>query len=168
MGALTSLTEIQQRLAPRELMWPAPPNPPGHYVAAFVHTDVAETAGHLPFLGERVAVTGRLGAELDIPDGIRAAEIATLNALSSLAAAVGGVEHILRIIRLRGYVVATPEFDKHHLVTNGASDLLNDLFDEAGAKHVRASVGISSLPFDAPIEIELSAIVRVHPEVNAS
>ena len=153
-------TDVLGRLEGRGLNWPAAPVPPGHYVAAFVHGDVAETAGHLPFSGDVVAVTGRLGDGLEVADGVRAAEIATVNALASLADVIGGLERIVRIVRLRGYVVATPGFGQHHLVTNGASDLLVELFGAAGAGHVRASVGITSLPFDAPIEIELSAVIR--------
>ncbi|GAA2113579.1 RidA family protein [Nocardioides bigeumensis] len=152
--------EVLRRLEGRGLTWPAAPVPPGHYVAAFVHGDVAETAGHLPFTGDVVAVTGRLGDGIDLAAAVRAAEIATVNALSSLADTIGGLERIVRIVRLRGYVVATPDFGQHHLVTNGASDLLGDLFGDAGAGHVRASVGITSLPFDAPVEIELSAVIR--------
>ena len=151
---------VVSRLETRGLSWPAPPTPPGHYVAAFVHDDVVETAGHLPFSGNVVAVTGVLGDGLEVADGVRAAEIATVNALASMAGVIGGLERIVRIVRLRGYVVATPGFRDHHLVTNGASDLLVDLFGAAGAGHVRASVGITSLPFDAPIEIELSAVIR--------
>jgi enamine deaminase RidA (YjgF/YER057c/UK114 family) len=152
--------DVIERLAARGLTWPAAPVPPGHYVAAFAHGDMAETAGHLPFVDDTIAVTGRLGDGLVLTDAVRAAEIATVNALASLAEVIGGLDRIVRVVRLRGYVVATPEFGEHHLVTNGASDLLADLFGAAGAGHVRASVGITSLPFDAPIEIELSAVVR--------
>ncbi|MCW2844651.1 MAG: RidA family protein [Nocardioides sp.] len=152
--------DVLRRLESRGLTWPAAPVPPGHYVSAFVHGDVAETAGHLPFSGDVVAVTGRVGDDLGVADGVRAAEIATVNALASLADIIGGLERIVRIVRLRGYVAATPDFGHHHLVTNGASDLLGELFGAAGAGHVRASVGIASLPFNAPIEIELSAVIR--------
>lgn len=151
---------VLDRLSARGLDWPEAPVPPGHYVAGFVHGDVAETAGHLPFIGDTVAVTGRLGDDLAVADGVRAAEVATVNALASLADVIGGLERIVRIVRLRGYVVATPVFGQHHLVTNGASDLLADLFGSAGAGHVRASVGIASLPFEAPVEIELSAVIE--------
>jgi len=151
---------VKSRLRERGLAWPAAPVPPGHYVAAFVHGDVAETAGHLPFVDDAIVVKGRLGDGLEVADGVRAAEVATVNALASLADVIGGLERIVRIVRLRGYVVATPDFGRHHLVTNGASDLLADLFGSAGAGHVRASVGVGSLPFEAPIEIELSAVVR--------
>jgi enamine deaminase RidA (YjgF/YER057c/UK114 family) len=137
---------------------PAPP-PPGNYVATYVNGNVAETAGHLPFEDGAIAVRGRLGAEIDVPAGAEAARIATLNALASLRAAVGSLDRVRRVVKLRGYVSATPEFANHHLVTNGASDLILSVFGDDAGGHVRASVGITSLPFHAPVEIELSLLI---------
>lgn len=139
---------------------PSAPEPPGHYVATYVHGDVAETAGHLPFSGDAIVNEGRLGAELDIGAGVDAAKVATLNALASLQAAVGSLDRIRRVVKLRGYVTSTPEFDQQHLVTNGASDLILSIFGVEAGRHVRASVGIASLPFRAPVEIELSVLLH--------
>ena len=118
-----------------------------------MHGDLAETAGHLPFEGNVIVGEGRLGAELDVEAGAEAAAVATLNALASLRAAVGSLDRVRRVIKLRGYVASTPEFDRHHLVTNGASDLILRIFGPEAGGHVRASVGIASLPFGAPVEI---------------
>jgi enamine deaminase RidA (YjgF/YER057c/UK114 family) len=137
---------------------PAPP-PPGNYVATYIHGDLAETAGHLPFQDGAIAVCGRLGDEIGVLEGAAAAKVATLNALASLRAAVGSLDRVRRVVKLRGYVSSTPEFAEHHLVTNGASDLILRLFGEDAGGHVRASVGITSLPFRAPVEIELSLLI---------
>jgi enamine deaminase RidA (YjgF/YER057c/UK114 family) len=139
---------------------PPAPKPPGHYVAAYVHGDVAETAGHLPFRGDAIVNEGRLGAELDVAAGVEAAQVATLNALASLRASVGSLDRVRRVVKLRGYVASTPEFEEHHLVTNGASDLIASIFGAEAGQHVRASVGVASLPFRAPVEIELGVLLH--------
>ncbi|MCW2851492.1 MAG: uncharacterized protein JWM84_1156 [Nocardioides sp.] len=151
---------FEQRLKDLGLELPPPPAPPGNYVAGFSHEWLAETAGHLPLRDGRLVVEGTLGDDLDVADGVRAAEIATLNALSSLRATIGSLDRVVRIVKLRGYVAATQAFDRHHVVTNGASDLILRIFGPDAGAHVRASVGIASLPFHAPVEIELGAVIR--------
>lgn len=154
----------ERRLEELGIHLPPAPDPPGNYVATYVHRDVAETAGHLPFEDGAIAVRGRLGEEVDVSAGAAAAKVATLNALASLRAAVGTLDRVRRVVKLRGYVSASPDFAEHHLVTNGASDLILSVFGEDAGGHVRASVGISSLPFRAPVEIELS--VLIDPETS--
>lgn len=150
---------FEQRLLDLGIELPPAPKPPGHYVATYVHGDLAETAGHLPFEGDVIVSEGRLGAEVDVAAGASAARTATLNALASLRAAVGSLDRVRRVVKLRGYVSSTPEFAQHHLVTNGASDLILSIFGAEAGGHIRASVGIASLPFRAPVEIELSVLL---------
>lgn len=151
---------VEQRLVELGIDVPAAPAPPGHYVAAYVRGEVAETAGHLPFVADAIFREGRLGAEVDVAAGAQAAVVATLNCLASLRAELGSLDRVRRVIKLRGYVSATPEFDRHHLVTNGASDLILDIFGAERGAHVRASVGVASLPFRAPVEIELTVLLH--------
>jgi enamine deaminase RidA (YjgF/YER057c/UK114 family) len=160
MAAELSTGSVEQRLLELGIDLPAAPAPPGHYVAAYVHGDVAETAGHLPFVEGAIVTEGRLGAEVDVPAGAEAAVVATLNCLASLRAALGTLDRVRRVVKLRGYVSATPEFDRHHLVTNGASDLILRIFGPEAGAHVRASVGVASLPFRAPVEIELGVLLH--------
>jgi enamine deaminase RidA (YjgF/YER057c/UK114 family) len=150
---------FERRLRDLGIELPAAPEPPGNYVATYVHGEVAETAGHLPFANGGIAVRGRLGAEIDVSAGAAAARVATLNALASLRAAVGSLDRVRRVVRLRGYVSSTPDFADHHLVTNGASDLILSVFGDEAGGHVRSSVGITSLPFHAPVEIELGLLL---------
>jgi enamine deaminase RidA (YjgF/YER057c/UK114 family) len=159
-GVRELAVSVEQRLRDLGIDLPAAPPPPGHYVAAYTRGDVAETAGHLPFEDGVIAIRGRLGAELDIDAGASAAKLATLNALASLRAAIGTLDRVQRVITVRGYVSATPDFDQHHLVTNGTSDLILSIFGAEAGGHIRASVGVASLPFGAPVEIELSAVIR--------
>lgn len=149
----------ERRLEELGLTLPPAPDPPGNYVATYIHGDIAETAGHLPFEDGIVAIQGHLGDKVDVSAGVAAAKIATLNALASLRAAVGSLDRVRRVIKVRGYVSSTPEFAEHHLVTNGASDFILAVFGHKAGGHVRASVGIASLPFDAPVEIELSVVI---------
>jgi enamine deaminase RidA (YjgF/YER057c/UK114 family) len=159
MAAELSDGPPERRLAELGIELPPAPAPPGHYVGAYVHGDVAETAGHLPFRGEEIIRAGRLGAELDVAAGREAARVATLNALASLRSALGSLDRVRRVVKLRGYVNATPDFGEHHLVTNAASDLILEIFGPDAGRHVRASVGIASLPFGAPVEIELGVLL---------
>jgi enamine deaminase RidA (YjgF/YER057c/UK114 family) len=150
---------FERRMRELGIELPVPPEPPGNYVATYVHGDVAETAGHLPFTNGTVAMQGRLGADIDVTAGAAAARVATLNALASLRAAVGSLDRVRRVVKVRGYVSSTPDFAEHHLVTNGASDLILSVFGAEAGGHVRSSVGTSSLPFHAPVEIELSLLI---------
>jgi enamine deaminase RidA (YjgF/YER057c/UK114 family) len=150
----------ESRLEELGIVLPAPPAPPGNYVSAYAHERLVETAGHLPLRDGVPVVLGTLGDGLTVTEGLVAARVATLNALSSLRARVGSLDRVERVVKLRGYVAATTAFGEHHLVTNGASDLILSIFGPEAGAHVRASVGVASLPFGAPIEIELSAILR--------
>jgi enamine deaminase RidA (YjgF/YER057c/UK114 family) len=150
---------VEQRLRELGIELPSPPPPPGNYVAGYVRDGVAETAGHLPFENGVVALRGRLGAELDVTAGVSAARVATLNALASLRATIGSLDRVQRVIKVTGYVSATPDFDQHHLVTNGVSDLILSIFGTEAGGHIRSSLGVASLPFGAPVEVELSALI---------
>jgi enamine deaminase RidA (YjgF/YER057c/UK114 family) len=153
---------FERRLVDLGIALPPALEAPGHYVTAYVHGDLAESAGHLPFKDHEILSAGRLGAEIDVPAGVEAARVATLNALASLRAALGSLDRIRRVIKVRGYVSSIPEFAEHHLVTNGASDLILSIFGDEAGGHIRSTVGISSLPFRAPVEIELGCLI--HPQ----
>lgn len=149
------------RLASLGLALPDTPTPPGRYVGVYRHGDLCETAGHLPFVDGEMPIAGTLGAHLDVETGRSAARIATLNALSSMVNHLhGDLDRIVRIVKMRGYVAATADFAEHHLITNAASELILDVFGAEAGAHIRASVGVPSLPFRGPVEIELSALVR--------
>ncbi|MBX3095140.1 MAG: RidA family protein [Cryobacterium sp.] len=155
------MSDRAARLASLGLALPDAPTPPGRYVSVYRHGDLCETAGHLPFVDGEMPITGALGAALDVEAGRSAARIATLNALSSMVSHLGGnLDRIVRIVKMRGYVTATADFAEHHLVTNAASELILDVFGTEAGAHVRASVGVPSLPFNGPVEIEISALVR--------
>lgn len=157
---------FERRLSELGIELPPALEPPGHYVTAYIDGDVAESAGHLPFKDGVIICAGRLGAEVDVFAGVEAAKFATLNALASLRAALGSLDRIRRLVKVRGYVSSVPDFTEHHLVTNGASDLILSIFGAEAGGHVRTSVGITCLPFQAAVEIELACLI--HPGQSAA
>jgi enamine deaminase RidA (YjgF/YER057c/UK114 family) len=110
----------------------------------------------VPFRADGSVVMGKLGRDLDTTAGYEAARRAGLGALATLAAELGSLDHVRRIVRVLGTVNATPEFIEHTQVVNGASDLFVEVFGDAG-RHARLAVGVASLPYDIALEIEVIA-----------
>lgn len=135
------------------------PEPPGRYVAAYVVGAHCASAGHLPLQDGGLVVTGRVGVEVDEVRAAEAAAVAARNCLASIRREIGSLDRIQRVTRVSGYVNAPPEFEQHHLVTNGASDLIWEVFGPEIGRHVRCSVGVSGLPFGAPVEIDIECML---------
>ncbi|MBE3578066.1 MAG: RidA family protein [Limnochordales bacterium] len=149
---------IRERL--KELSIELPPTPPalGAYLPAVRVGEWVYTSGQLPLVGGVLQVRGRLGQELSVEEGYQAARVACLNALAA-AAEVTDLDLIERVVKVTGYVASAPGFHQQPAVINGASQLLLDIFGEAG-RHARAAVGVAELPQGAPVEIELVLLVR--------
>lgn len=152
---------FQSRLADLKTIMPTPPLPIGSYVAVTRVGNLLYTSGVLPMKEGQVAYTGAIGAwGLQVDHGRQAAQLCALNALSLIDHYLEGqLEQIKRLIKVTGFVSSTPGFHDQPAVLNGASDFLVEYFGEAG-KHVRSAVGVSSLPRNASVEIEL--IVEIH------
>jgi enamine deaminase RidA (YjgF/YER057c/UK114 family) len=142
------------RLAELGIALPAVAKPVAAYVPAARVGNQIWTSGQLPSVDGVLTATGKLGAGVTIEQGTAAARVAVLNALAAVAAVAGGVDNVRRVVKVVVYVASTPEFTAQPAVANGASTLLGEVFDEAGA-HVRSAVGVSVLPLDAPVEVEL-------------
>lgn len=112
-------------------------------------------SGHLARRDGQVHV-GRLGASMDLAQGQAAARAVGIDLVGTLHAATGDLRHLVRIVKLTSVVQCTPEFSEQHLVTNGCSELLGQVFQEAG-RHARTAFGVPQLPFGACLEIELVA-----------
>lgn len=147
-------TAPSQRLIELGVTLPEVVTPLAAYVPAQRVGDQVWTSGQLPMVAGTLAATGKLGAEVDVDQGADLARIAVLNALAAAASAAGGIDRIARILKVVVYVASTPDFTSQPAVGNGASVLLGEVFGEAGT-HVRSAVGVSALPLDAPVEIEL-------------
>jgi len=148
----------EQRLNELGITLPAPPAAVAAYEPWVQVGDQVVTSGQLPWQGETLAFTGRLGAELNEEQGYQAARLCAINAIAQLKAAVGDLERIARIVRLEGNVHSAPGFRGHPQVLNGASDLFNEVFGSRG-RHTRTALGINEMPLDAPVQLSVYAAV---------
>ena len=110
-------------------------------------------SGQIPMKNGELAYKGKAGDTLTLEDAQEAARICTINALSALKAELGELKRVSRIVKLQCFVSSVPGFDKQHLVANASSQLLFDVFGEAG-RHARTAVAVNQLPMDAAVEIE--------------
>ena len=142
----------------RELGYELPevPEPAGAYVPASRSGALIFTAGQLPFEEGELSVTGKVGDSVTPDNAREAARLCALNALAAAAAEVGGLSRIARVVRITGYIASAPGFNRQPEVLNGASELIGEVFGEAGL-HARSAVGVAELPLDAPVEVELVA-----------
>ncbi|CNF78266.1 putative translation initiation inhibitor%2C yjgF family [Mycobacterium tuberculosis] len=132
-------------------------------VASYVPTartgSLVYTAGQIPLVKGELGVTGKVGAEVGAEEAAQQARICALNAIAALKAEVGELSQVVRIVKVVGFVASAPDFTGQPQVVNGASDLLAEVFGDAG-KHARSAVGVAALPRDVPVEVELIAEVR--------
>jgi enamine deaminase RidA (YjgF/YER057c/UK114 family) len=135
---------------------PAVPAPGGAYVPATRAGTLIFTAGQVPFERGELHHTGKVGDAVGLEEARQAARICALNALAAAAAEAGGLNNVRRIVKVTGFVASAPDFNDQPQVINGASELIGEVFGEAGL-HARSAVGVAELPLDAPVEVELVA-----------
>lgn len=148
---------ISERLRELGLELPVLPAPRFNYVPGVRTGNLVFASGQTPTIDGRTVYRGRLGAEIDIGTGQAAARLAALNVLGGLEAVVG-LERVVRVVRLTGYVASADGFVEQPTVVNGASDLVVGVMGEIG-RHARVAIGVSWLPDGAPVEIEIIAEV---------
>ncbi len=136
------------------LTLPAPPKPVANYVPVVRVGDLLFLSGVLPSRDGQLILTGKLGQDLTIEQGVAASQVAVLNGLSIVKHEVGSLDQVKRIVKMVGHIASAPGFTDQPQVLNGASDLLVALFGDAG-RHARVAVGAAELPRQAPVEIEL-------------
>jgi enamine deaminase RidA (YjgF/YER057c/UK114 family) len=141
------------RLAELGLELPAVAAPLAAYVPAVRTGNLVYTAGQLPMQAGEPAMTGKVGSDVTPEDGKAMARICALNALAAVHSLVG-IDSVTRVVKVVGFVASTPGFHGQPGVINGASELLGEVFGDAGT-HARSAVGVSELPLDAPVEVEL-------------
>jgi enamine deaminase RidA (YjgF/YER057c/UK114 family) len=144
----------ERRLKELGIELPLPPKPLATYVPAVRAGDLLFLSGVLPMREGQLAFTGKLGRELTVEQGAESARLAILNALAIAKQDLGTLDRITRIVKVVGHVASAEGFVQQPQVLNGASDLLVEIFGEAG-RHVRVAVGAAELPRGAPVEIEL-------------
>jgi enamine deaminase RidA (YjgF/YER057c/UK114 family) len=148
-----------ERLAALGLTLPPVVTPLAAYVPAVRSGALVYTAGQLPVVEGQLLSTGKVGAEVGAAEAAALARTCALNALAAAASVAGGLSSIVRVVKLTGFVASAPDFTGQPQVVNGASELLLEVFGEAG-RHARSAVGMAVLPLDAPVEVELIVEVR--------
>jgi enamine deaminase RidA (YjgF/YER057c/UK114 family) len=145
--------EIEARLKALDLILPEARAAIGSY-APFLHIDrQLLISGQLPLVDGKVAIAGKVGAELDLAKGQEAARLCALNILTQAKAALRDLDRIVQLVRLNGFVNSAPGFTDHPEVLNGASDLMVEILGNKGI-HTRIAVGCASLPLDAAVEVD--------------
>lgn len=153
------MTEIDDRLAELGLSLPAVPQPLAAYVPAVAMDGWVYTSGQLPMRDGELMATGVVGGDLTVAEATRCAQQCALNALAAIASVSGGLDMIGRVVKVTGFVASAPGFTAQPQVVNGASELLGHVLGDAGV-HARSAVGVTALPMNAPVEVELIARLR--------
>lgn len=144
--------KIERRLGELGITLPEAPAAVAAYVTWVRTGDLVVTSGQLPFRDGKIAFAGKLGRELDEKQGYEAARLCAINALSQIKAAVGDLDKVTRIVRLEGYVHSAPGFQGQPGVLNGASELMAEVFGDAG-RHTRTALGIHEIPLNAAVQL---------------
>jgi enamine deaminase RidA (YjgF/YER057c/UK114 family) len=148
------MSRAEERLGELGLQLPEVVSPLASYVPAVRVGDLVWTSGQLPMVEGALKATGKVGADVDPDLAAGLALTCALNALAAIKAEVGDLDAVTRVVKVVGYVASAPSFTGQPAVVNGASQLLGEIFGDAG-RHARSAVGVAVLPLDAPVEVEL-------------
>jgi len=143
----------EDKLKALGIVLPEAPSPLGSYVPVIRTGNLVFLSGILPFVDGKLLRQGKVGKDITIDDARVDAKRAVMNALAVLRSHIGSLNTVKRCIKITGYIASSPDFTEQPKVLNAASDLLHEIFGEAG-RHARAAIGVTVLPLNAPIEIE--------------
>jgi enamine deaminase RidA (YjgF/YER057c/UK114 family) len=152
------MSAVADRLRESGFELPEAPKALGIYVPAVRAGSLVMTSGQLPFVAGALLTTGHVGEGVTPQVAARCAGVAVLNALAA-ASTVCDLDEVVRVVRLGGFVASAPGFSGQPAILNGASEVLVAAFGDAG-KHARCAVGVAELPLDAPVEVELTLLLR--------
>ncbi|MFF7247652.1 RidA family protein [Embleya sp. NPDC008237] len=144
----------EQRITELGLTLPGVVPPVAAYVPAIRTGNYIHTSGQLPMIEGKLPATGKVGAEVTPEEAKQLARQCALNALAAVKAELGDLSLVRRVVKVVGFVASAPDFTGQPGVVNGASELLGEVFGEAG-RHARSAVGVAVLPLDAPVEVEI-------------
>jgi enamine deaminase RidA (YjgF/YER057c/UK114 family) len=144
----------EARLKELGLALPTAPRPLANYLTAARSGNLLFLSGHGPVQDGRVVYRGKVGRDLTIEQGQEAARLTGLNLLASARDALGSLDRVRRVVKALGMVQCADDFTEHPKVINGFSDLMVEVFGDAG-RHARSAVGMGSLPFGLAVEVEL-------------
>jgi enamine deaminase RidA (YjgF/YER057c/UK114 family) len=143
----------EARLAELGITLPEPARAAGLYSPCVQSGALLFVSGQIPAVEGQLRARGHLGAGIDVEQGAALARTCALNGLAAVRGYLGSLDRVARVVKVNGYVASAPNFTDQPLVVNGASQLLIDVFGEAG-RHARAAVGVAELPLGAPVEVE--------------
>jgi enamine deaminase RidA (YjgF/YER057c/UK114 family) len=143
----------ETRLEALGITLPKAAAPVANYVACAQTGSTLIVSGQLPLVDGKLLTTGKLGGGVDAETGTACARACLINVIAQVQAHLGDLSRVRRVVRLGGFIACTPEFTAHAGVMNGASDLAVEVFGDLG-RHARSTIGVPSLPLDAPVEVE--------------
>lgn len=146
---------IDTRLAELSITLAEPPAPAGAYVPAVVDGDHVLTSGQLPLVDGELQGSGHVGSQVEPERAKELARLCAINAVAAIKAAVGDLDRVEQVVKVVGFVASAPDFTGQPGVINGASELLGEVFGDAGV-HARSAVGVAALPLGAPVEVEVT------------
>ncbi|MBA3311184.1 MAG: RidA family protein [Nocardioidaceae bacterium] len=148
------MTTPEARLSELGLAVPEVAKPVAAYVPAVRSGSHVYTSGQLPLRDGELVTTGKVGGAVSPEEAAECAELCALNALAAVKSVVGDLSRVVRVVKVVAFVSSMPDFTGQPGVANGASELIGKVFDDAG-QHARSAVGVSVLPLDAPVEVEM-------------
>ena len=154
------MTGVDNRLQELDIKLPVPPDPLGAYVPAVRSGHLLYISGQLPLRDGNLIFKGKVGDQVSEEEAYQSARVASINALAVIAKELGGFDRLKQIVKLTGYIASAQGFNAQAAVVNGASDFFFEVLGDAG-KHARVAVGVSELPADSPVEIEVIAEIEV-------
>ncbi len=149
----------EQRIAELGIEIPQLPPPAFNYIPAVRSGNFVFASGQTPTVAGSLVVRGKLGTDLPVEEGQRGARLAALNCLAEIRGLLGSLDLVTQVVKLTGYVASGPGFGDQPAVMNGASQLLEEVFEESG-HHARSALGVAELPNGASVEVELIVEVR--------
>jgi enamine deaminase RidA (YjgF/YER057c/UK114 family) len=144
----------EEKLAELGLAVPEVAKPVAAYIPAIRSGIHVFTSGQLPMRDGQLITTGKVGGEVTAEEAVECARQCALNALAAVRAEIGELSNVKRVVKVVAFVASTPDFTGQPGVANGVSELLGEVFGDAG-RHARSAVGVPVLPLDAPVEVEL-------------
>ncbi len=144
---------VDQRLKDLGFTLPVAASPIAKYVPAVRTGNLLFISGQLPLKDGQVALEGKVGDTVSLEQAVEAARLCAFNVIAQAKSAIGDLDHVVRIVKLTGFVACVPGFAQHPQVINGASDVMVQVFGDIG-RHARAAVGAPSLPHNAPVEVD--------------
>ncbi len=145
---------IEQKLNDLGIEIHEAPKPLASYIPATKVGNLVFTAGQIPLKDGALVYEGKVGSDITVEEGVKAAALCTINCLSVIKSEIGSLDNIKKIVKVTVFVNSAEGFTDQPKVANGASDLLVSVFGDSG-KHVRSAVGVSELPIDSSVEIEM-------------